>query len=57
MAMLEKRMAKFHADYVSQYVDRLDCPVEQKLELLDAIAQTILDGCGEDSENQKERCE
>lgn len=55
--MLEKRMAKFHADYVSQYVDRLDCPVEQKLELLDAIAQTILDGCGVDSENQKERCE
>lgn len=47
MALLNKRVAKFHADYVADYIDKLNCPTEQKLELIDAIAETILDGCRE----------
>jgi hypothetical protein len=37
-------VAKFHAEYVAQYIERLNCPMDQKLRLIDAIAQTILDG-------------
>jgi len=42
-------VAKFHAEYVAQYIEKLNCPTEQKLKLIDAIAQTILDGCEEDT--------
>ena len=41
-ALLDARVAKFHAEYVAQYIHRMQCPAEQKLELLDAIAKTIL---------------
>ena len=37
------RVAKFHAEYVAQYIEKLNCPTEQKLRLLDAVVQTILD--------------
>lgn len=40
---LDARVAKFHAEYVAQYIDQLKCPMEQKLKLIDAIAQTVLD--------------
>ena len=43
-AQFDMRVAKFHAEYVAQYIEKLNCPTEQKLRLLDAIAQTILDG-------------
>ena len=43
-AELEKSVAKFHAQYVLQYLEKLNCPTEQKLTLADAIAKTILDG-------------
>lgn len=39
---LDARVAQFHAEYVTQYIDHLKCPMEQKLKLIDAIAQTIL---------------
>ena len=39
-ALFDACVAKFHAEYVAQ-------SIEQKLKLIDAIAQTILDGCGE----------
>ncbi len=41
-AQFDMRVAKFHADYVAQYIEKLNCPTEQKLQLLDAIAQTIM---------------
>lgn len=36
------RVAKFHAEYVAQCIEKLNCPIEQKLKLLDAIVQTIM---------------
>ena len=47
-ALFDARVAKFHAEYVAQYIEKLNCPTEQKLKLIDAIAQTILDSCEED---------
>ena len=38
---LDARVAQFHAEYVTQYIDHLKCPMEQKLKLIDAIAQTV----------------
>ena len=29
----------------AQYIEKLDCPTQQKLQLIDAIAQTILERC------------
>ena len=43
-AQFDVRVAKFHAEYVAQYIEKLNCPTEQKLRLLDAVVQTILDG-------------
>ncbi len=45
-AELDARVAKFHAEYVAWYIDKLKCPTEQKLRLVDAIAQTVSDECG-----------
>jgi hypothetical protein len=36
-------VAKFHAEYVAQYIEKLNCPTEQKIRLLDAVAKTILE--------------
>ena len=46
-ALFDARVARFHAEYVAEYIERLNCPTEQKLKLIDAIIQTILDGCEE----------
>ena len=40
-AELEKELAKFHADHIQSVVQRLPCPVEQKLELIDAITDHL----------------
>ena len=42
-AEFDARVAKFHAEYVVQYIEKLNCPTEQKLKLLDAVAQTIME--------------
>ena len=42
-AEFDARVAKFHAEYVAQYIEKLNCPTEQKLKLLDAVAQTIME--------------
>lgn len=42
MAELDKRVAKFHAQYVASYIEKLQCPTWQKLKLIDAIAETIM---------------
>ena len=41
-ALLDACVASFHAEYVAQYIHKMQCPVEQKLKLIDAIAKTIL---------------
>ena len=46
-AQFDVRVAKFHAEYVAQYIEKLNCPTDQKLKLLDAVAQTILEGSEE----------
>ena len=51
IALFEKRVAKFHVEYVSQYIERLNCPVNQKLKLIDAVAQSIADGCKKNKNN------
>ena len=40
-AELEKELSKFHADHIQSVVQRLPCPVEQKLELIDAITDHL----------------
>ena len=40
-AELEKELAKFHADHIQSVVQRLPCPVEQKLELIDSITDHL----------------
>ena len=50
-AQFDARVAKFHAEYVVQYIEKLNCPTEQKLKLLDAVAKTILDASEEKGKN------
>lgn len=38
---LDRRIAKLHAQYVEQYIEKLNCPVEQKLKLIDAVVCKI----------------
>ena len=40
--LFDARVAKFHSEYVLQYIEKLDCPTEQKIKLIDAVAQTVL---------------
>lgn len=37
---LAKRVAEVHANVVTQHIKQLNCPTDQKLELLDAVIQT-----------------
>lgn len=50
-AEFDARVAKFHAEYVVQYIEKLNCPTDQKLKLLDAVAKTILEGAEEKGKN------
>ena len=50
-AQFDARVAKFHAEYVAQYIEKLNCPTEQKLKLLDAVAQTVLEASEEKGKN------
>ena len=40
-------VVKFHAEYVAQYIEKLNCPTEQKLRLIDSVARTILEAAEE----------
>lgn len=51
-AQFDARVAKFHAEYVAQYIKKLNCPTEQKLKLIDAIAERIMDRVRREEENQ-----
>ena len=50
-AEFDARVAKFHAEYVAQYIEKLNCPTDQKLKLLDAVAKTVLEGAEEKRKN------
>lgn len=38
---LAERVAGVHADFVLQYVRKLNCPSKQKEELIDAVIDTV----------------
>lgn len=40
-AELQKRIARIHAQFVLQYVEKLNCPQWQKEQLIDAVADTV----------------
>ena len=48
-AELEKELAKFHADHIQSVVQRLPCPVEQTLELIDAITDHLYEDNSSDT--------
>lgn len=50
-AEFDARVAKFHAEYVAQYIEKLNCPTDQKIKLIDAVTQTILEGAEEKGKN------
>ena len=51
-AQFDARVAKFPAEYVAQYIKKLNCPTEQKLKLIDAIAETIMEIVHREEEKQ-----
>ena len=51
-AEFDARVAKFHAEYVARYIEKLNCPTEQKLKLIDAIAETIMKEVNRKGEKQ-----
>lgn len=40
-AEIKQMVAKIHAQHVEYYVNKLECPTEQKMKLIDAVAQAI----------------
>lgn len=42
---LTRRAAEVHAEFVADAVRRLDCPARQKLELLQAVMDTVQSAC------------
>ena len=50
-ALFDARVAKFHAEYVAQYIEKLNCSKEQKLKLLDAVINTILENLKDEGQH------
>ena len=40
ISILQKKVAAVHAEAVLRYIDKLPCPKEQKLKLLNAVIET-----------------
>ena len=40
-AELQRRVSEVHADYVLSVLQKLDCPADQKIELIEAIIHDI----------------
>lgn len=38
---IQETAAQLHAEAVSNYIMRLSCPMEQKLQLLDSVKETV----------------
>ena len=55
-AQFDARVAKFHAEYVVQYIEKLNCPTDQKLKLIDAVAQTIMEKSEENLQGRWNGC-
>lgn len=51
-ALFDTRVVKLHVEYVVQYIEKLNCPTEQKLKLVDAIAETIMEEIHHKGEKQ-----
>lgn len=51
-ALFDARVVKLHVEYVVQYIKKLNCPTEQKLKLVDAIAETIMEEVHRKGEKQ-----
>lgn len=41
---LSKRVAVVHAQIIQTYISRLDCPTDQKIDILNAIQNSIRNG-------------
>ncbi len=54
MALFEKRVARFHAEYVADYIEKLQCPTWQKLKLIDAIVDSIMEVVRNEEEMKQE---
>ena len=48
-AEIQKRLERIHAQFVLQYIEKLNCPQWQKEKLLDAVAATIRERAKEES--------
>ena len=40
----DTRVNKFRAEYIVRYIERLNCSTEQKIELIDAVIDTVRGG-------------
>lgn len=45
---LSRRVADIHAASVNQRLKALNCPAKQKLELLDAVIETVMENRGQE---------
>lgn len=50
--LFDQRVAKFHAQYVENRIRKLQCPTWQKLKLIDAIAETIMEDVRREEEEK-----
>lgn len=42
---LARRAAEVHAEFVAETIRKLDCPARQKLDLLQAVLDTVQSAC------------
>lgn len=52
-ALLDTRVAKFHAQFVKNRIKKLHCPTWQKLKLIDAIAEIITEDVRREEEKAR----
>ena len=52
MEEIQKWIAKIHAQFVLQYVESLNCPLEQKQQLIDAVVNTIRQQAKQDQDEK-----
>ena len=38
---MEKTLARFHAEHAQKMIEKMPCPTEQKLELVDSVVNVI----------------
>lgn len=50
-AELSKKIAKIHAQFVLQYVNKLNCPLEQKKKLVDGVIQALREKAEEEEKS------